>query len=188
MFRPIFLTVSLIFLTVGAWAKPNPRVNPKSKMISNLLKRCEDGIAVSCYDYGKVLLAKRGKADKRKGNIYVRRACTLAYAPACATRSTVADSKPVKDTKPKLDSQGNPCTGEELLKSAKLGDDGRSLAEVGSGSLWEKSGVQTGDEILSVNGVAYTDRSQVAAALDKGGAVLNVRRNGRETSVMVSCP
>ncbi len=188
MFRPNFLTVCLLILSVSVWAKPVTKADPKAKMVANLLKRCEDGIAVSCYDYGKILLTKKDKASKRKGNIYVRRACTLAFAPACATRSTVADSKPMKDTKPRVDSQGKPCNGLELLKSGRLAADGRSVAEVTKGSLWDQAGVLPGDELVSVNGQTFTDPEQVAKALDKGGAVLNVRRNGRETSVMVNCP
>lgn len=184
MFRLILLTAGTLFLTVSVWAKPSP----KDKMIANLLKRCEDGIAVACFDYGKILLTTRKAADKRRGNIFIRRACTLAYAPACQMRSTVADSKPMKDNKPKVDAHGKPCNGEELAKSARLSPDGRSVAEVNKDSLWEQAGVQAGDEVLTVNGEAFKDASQIAEALDKGGAVLNVKRNGRETSVMVNCP
>lgn len=182
------LTAGLLLLTVGAWAKPKPNPKPVQKMMASLLKRCEDGVAVSCYDYGKTLLLRRTPADKRRGNIYIRRACTLAYAPACVTHSTVAETKPMKDPKPKVDANGHPCNAEELAKTAKLGGDGHSVAEVSKGSLWERSGVLAGDEVISVNGQPFTGQQQIGDALEKGGAVLNLRRNGRETSVMVNCP
>jgi C-terminal processing protease CtpA/Prc len=188
MFRLMTLTAGLLFLTVGAWAKPKPTPKPVEKMMANLLKRCEDGVAVACYDYGKTLRLRKSPADKRRGNLYLRRACTLAYAPACVTHSTVSETKPMKDPKPKVDANGRPCNGVELAKTAKLSGDGRSVAEVSKGSLWEQSGVVAGDEVISVNGQPFTGQEQIADALDKGGAVLNLRRNGRETSVMVNCP
>lgn len=190
MFRLLCLTVFLL-MSVSLWAKPKAVTSSKKgkeKMVAKLLKRCEDGIAIACYDYGKILIGIHKKADKRKGNIYIRRACTLAYAPACQMRSTVADSKPMKENKTKADANGRPCNGEELSRTAKLSADGRSVAEVSKGSLWEQSGIQAGDTILSVNGKPFSGPDQIAEALDKGGAVLNVQRNSREQSVMVNCP
>jgi|GEM_PF-6348756 len=192
MRRLLTLTVGLFLLSVSVWAAPKKPAAPPSKakvkMMANLLKRCEDGVAVACHDYGKLLLQSRNKADKRRGTIYVRRACTLAYAPACQTRPTVADSKPVKDKSPKIDSHGRPCNNEELAKTAKLSSDGRQVAEVNRGSLWEQSGVKAGDTVVSVNGQPFSSSEQIGDALEKGGAVVNIVRDGREMSLMVNCP
>lgn len=191
MRRLLTFTVGLVLVSVNSWAAQKSVVPPtkgKAKMMANLLKRCEDGVALACFDYGVILRKNKDQASKRKAARYIRRACTLAYAPACQTRSTVAESKPMKDTKPKVDANGKPCNAEELAKSVKLGGEGRQVAEVSKGSLWEQAGVQAGDKVLSVNGTPYTGPDQVGQALEKGGVVLNVDRGGRETSVMLECP
>jgi len=183
MFQSLCLMVSLLMLPMSAWA-----AKPYGNMMANLLKRCNDGVAVACYDYGKALLAVKKNPNVKRGNYYVRRACTLAYAPACQQRSKPVNSKASEDNHANSDANGLPCNGEELAKAARLSEDGKEVTEVVKGSLWEQSGIQPGDKIISVNGQAFNDADQIAKSLNTGSAVIHVLRQGRETPVTVNCP
>lgn len=189
MIRLSPLMVGLLLLTMSAWAKkPAPPLNKgHEKMLASLLRRCEDGVASACHNYGKALLAHRSHADQKKGGAYIRRACTLAYAPACSSHP-VTEEKKVKESPSRVDSKGKPCTKEQLTLTAKFSEDQRVFSEVGKDSLWAQAGAQAGDEIISVNGEAYSGPQQIGNAFEHGGAVLNVKRNGRETSFMLRCP
>jgi TPR repeat protein len=183
-------TVSLILLGGNCWAAQKSIVPPdkgESKMMAHLLKRCENGVALACFHYGVTIKKSKSKTNKRTATKYLRRACTLAYAPACETRSTVAISQPFTDRKPKVDGNGKPCNAHELTKSVKLASASQQVTEITKGSLWDQAGVEVGDKILSVNGEAYTVPKQIGEALENGGAVLNLDRDGRETSVILDC-
>jgi hypothetical protein len=188
MRRLLTFTVSLILLAGNCWAAQKAVVPPdkgKSKMMAHLLKRCENGVALACFHYGVTL--KKSKTSKRTAAKYIRRACILAYAPACETRSTVAVSQPFTDKKPKVDGNGKPCNARALTKSVKVVSESHQVTEITKGSLWDQAGVEVGDKILSVNGDAYTGANQIGEALENGGAVLNLDRDGRETSVILDC-
>lgn len=189
MLRSISLVVMTLLTAADAWAKKplEPFNSGHQKLMANLLRRCEEGVAIACHDYGKILLHHRNAADKKRGGSYIRRACTLAYAPACTSPASVQEMK-IKERPARVDAQGNPCNSDQLSKSAKFSEDHKSFTDISKGSLWEQAGAQAGDEILTVNGQIFSAVEQVGEAIAKGGAVVNVKRGGRETSLILQCP
>ena len=62
MRRLLTFTVGLFLLAVNSWATQKSVVPPakgKSKMMANLLKRCEDGLAVARLRFSWIALEKR---------------------------------------------------------------------------------------------------------------------------------
>lgn len=159
----------------------------QARLLSNLLKRCEDGIAVSCFEYGKILAAERDSTSQKKGAFYIRRACTLAYSPACQKRSNSMESKAVKESPSQVQISG-PCSHAELAKSIQLKSDGRSIASISPGSMWEQWGLKEGDSLTQINGQAYSGPDQVSRSFENGFPVLNIVRGGQETSLVLACP
>ena len=68
MFRPMLLVVILLLPATDAWAKKplKPFNTGHQKMMAGLLRRCEEGVAVACHDYGQILVHHRNRADKKE--------------------------------------------------------------------------------------------------------------------------
>lgn len=76
--RALFLTLSLLAVSNSAHALRNT-----AKWKDN----CEGGIARACYEYGVWLQTQAGQKFRDEGARYVRRACSMAYAPACNAKA-----------------------------------------------------------------------------------------------------
>lgn len=180
----IIIAVSMLVLTVqaGAASKKAPPPRGRALFLKKLKLKCEDGVAVACNDYGLSLLNSKDPKDQKTGKFYIRRACTLAYAPACEQHSSSTTSKVVK---PEVE---NKCAEPSVMKSAKLKSDSPVIESVEEGSLFAKAGLQKGDVITMVDGKPFTNRDQLVEALKKGGLpVINVFRQGQPSSVVIEC-
>ncbi len=177
------LIVGLSLLAVSAFATPK-RVAPISKgkkaFLAGLIKRCENGIATSCYDYGVSLSRSKSAKERQKGISYIRRACTLAYAPACKQKTSTLRGQTV------VTSTYQPCDMSSAAASIQVAGD--LISSVVQGSIWYRAGAMAGDKVTSINDKTFHGYNQIAEALGTGSMVLNVERNGKPTSLMVSCP
>ena len=155
------------------------RTKQYDKMLANLSKRCEDGVAQACYDYGKTLSASKDQKQKRAGAKFIRRACTLAYAPACAPRSTAAVAKIVK--------QDKGCEILDLAQSITLSN-ARAVTQIKPGSIWEKSGFRVGDIITLVDDSPDATVEDVKRAMATVGAsIISVKRGPDSLSLILLC-
>ena len=68
----------------------NPQAAFAGRAASKHLEKCEGGDGQACYAYAMYLKSNRDPRAKSSAGIYLRKACTMAYAPACTTRSSVA--------------------------------------------------------------------------------------------------
>lgn len=73
------MIVLLIYFTLTIHAQPPP---PSSKW----LEQCEAGVGQACFSYSLYLESQRDPQGKELAKVYMRRACTMAYAPACTYR------------------------------------------------------------------------------------------------------
>jgi len=164
-----------------------------AKYLASQLAKCNDGVGASCYNYGYALSQREDPKEKARGEKFVRRACTLAYAPACG-RNSSAD--PTEDQEQSASESGSSaekavanCFGEGTRKALMpAGNSGQLLTRMDKGSVWERAGLLPGDVIKSVNGQPLKSTDQVAAALAKGNANIEVDRNGMPVSLSLSCP
>jgi hypothetical protein len=167
------LIVFLLTLTVDAFA--GPRQNFKN----GRLRRCNDGIAVACYDYGVALLHSKSRKQRQKGAYYIRRACTLAYQPACKQKISNVKSQTVISGK-------RTCNMAKTAGSIHL--EGNVISFVEQDSPWYRAGAQVDDKIISINDKPFAGYNDITEALGTGSLVLNVARGGKPTSLMVNCP
>jgi hypothetical protein len=141
---------------------------------SRMLEQCESGVAKACFDYGLYLQNQRDPQAKKNGGIYVRRACTMAYQPACRQAS-----------KPILPGPGTTARGtgdEDMLKElsdhrkqvqktvgdiqTKYGSTGDPSAQSPQGprvSVWEAAGFRATPfmvKLLGAKNFAYTGSEQ----------------------------
>ena len=64
--------------------KPNHKLSSHRIInLNDLLDRCEKGNGKPCDLYGRRLAERNRPGDRRRAIFYVRRACQLAYMPAC---------------------------------------------------------------------------------------------------------
>jgi hypothetical protein len=86
--RASFFLLALASVSLSAFALRN---------VNKWRDNCEGGISRACYEYGIWLQTQPEKRWKDLGARYVRRACSMAYAPACQTKaqSSVVAFKPV---------------------------------------------------------------------------------------------
>lgn len=166
------IVVSLLTLTMSAFA------GPKQKFKGNLLKRCDDGIAVACYDYGVLLSRSKSKRERRQGATYIRRACSLGYQPACKQKLSNVKTETVVAEKQK-------CNLTRTANSIHV--QGNVVSYVEQDSVWYRAGTQPGDKIVSINDREFTGYNDLTETLGTGSLVLNVERNGKPTSLMVNC-
>ncbi|MGE0527809.1 MAG: hypothetical protein AB7G93_02355 [Bdellovibrionales bacterium] len=170
--------------TYAAQKKAIPIKTAKNNFKKSLLRHCHEGNGQACFDYGNMLLRAQTKRDKKVGKIYIRRACQLAYAPACA-RST-ASALPNADTTIELAG----CYRPEIIKSARFTviRRGLKIGRVTRESVWEQSGLRRGDTILKINGDKLRQEDQLIEGLKSGGFIADVDRAGALTPIAVFCP
>lgn len=162
----------LLTLSMSAFA------GPKQKFKSGLLRRCDDGIAVACYDYGVLLSRSKSERERRQGALFIRRACSLAYQPACQQKLSNIKTETVVTEKPRCD----------LTKTANsIHVQGNVVSYVEQDSVWYRAGAQPGDRIVSLNDREFTGYNDLTKTLGTGSLVMNVERNGKPTSLMVNC-
>lgn len=177
------LLLALIFsLVVHA---QGPKVSgPDAKFLKILKRKCGDGIATACHDYGLALMKRKSAKDQKAGKFYIRRACTLAYAPACETRKDSNESKLVP-----APSEKGACNKPEITNVLNLNPQTKVVILAGQDSPWHKAGMQNGDMITAINGKPYTGSpTQLQDAIADIPPVITVKRNGVETSLVMKCP
>jgi len=161
-----------LFLTLLAPVAGNARLNPHHR-------KCEEGIAASCYKYAVTLQQTGLPKDAAKSSIYMRRACTMAYTPACI-QHTVALTK------------GSACFDDAGIRSATItGKDGAvELAKIAKGSPWEKTGFKAGDKLVSVGGKPAKTPQEIFAAFSSHPQYIEILRAGKTMSLSVpdECP
>jgi hypothetical protein len=167
------IIVFLLTLTMDAFA------GPRRNFINGLIKRCNDGIAVACYDYGVTLSRSKSRKERQKSAYYVRRACTLAYQPACKQKISNVKNQTVVSGK-------RACDMTKTAGSIHLQGDVISFVE--QDSPWYRAGAQVDDKIISINDKPFAGYNDITEALGTGSLVLNVARAGKPTSLMVNCP
>lgn len=160
----------------------NARVDPHHR-------KCESGIAASCYQHALTLQKSGGAKDAAKSAIYMRRACTMAYTPACTQHTEhVAPGAKHADAPTK----GGACFNEAGIRSATItGKDGAvELGKVAKDSPWEKTGFKAGDKLVSIGGKPAKTQQEILAAFSSQPQYIEILRAGKTMSLPVpdECP
>ena len=77
--------ILIVLFTLTAQAQPPP-------LSSKLLEQCDAGVAKACFEYSLYLQSQRDPKAKQLAAVYMSRACTMAYAPACTQRARAAET------------------------------------------------------------------------------------------------
>lgn len=184
--------VAILVLSVSAWAQAPASVsNPNQaheKFKKSLLKKCEDeGIAESCFQYGEITKDSENSAERKKAPFYVRRACMMAYAPACG-RDNVTAAGAKSKRKPGSVPCITPDSAKDINVSAMTNGEGQKITEVNNPIL-QSAGVKPGDIIMTINGRPFTSADQFAQELgDADNVEIEVNRGGTVTPLNVKCP
>jgi len=178
----------------GRKVSPKTPTRAESNFMKNLLKKCDNGQGQSCYDYAITLRGLNNPKNEKRASIYIRRACTLAYAPACNRPEKPETAKLVGGSGDKGVYQKPNC-GAGTLKTSTLsainlsgGRYGQQIIRIGKDSMFEKAGLRVGDVVTKVNGSIFTHGSQMSKALDDGGAMVEVVRGPAMIPLALSCP
>lgn len=184
--------VAILVLSVSAYAQAPASVSKPSQAHENfkksLLKKCEDdGVAESCFQYGEITKESDNAAEQKKSAFYIRRACMMAYAPACG-RETVTAAGATK-REPGSASCISPDAAKEIsFDPATNGDQGQKVSSVNNPVL-QNAGVKPGDVIMTINGRPFNSASQFAEELsDADNIAIEVSRGGTIVPLSVKCP
>jgi C-terminal processing protease CtpA/Prc len=166
--------------------KPAYHVTPaESKYMQSLLRRCDDGNGQACNAYGHMLVQLDRPGDRRLAIRYIRRACVLAYTPACNRQSPREKAKFAGQ-------HCGPETGKMLtLVSVRAASGSRAVQKVtrvSKGSVLDKAGLRPGDVIMKVNGSHASSANEVGDALENGKALLEISRAGAVVPMAIYCP
>ena len=77
--------ILIVLFTLTAQAQPPP-------LSSKLLEQCDAGVAKACFEYSLYLQSQRDPKAKQLAAVYMSRACTMAYTPACTQRARVDET------------------------------------------------------------------------------------------------
>lgn len=188
----LVVSMGLLGVVLEAQTKTDPKANdPLVKFKKGLQSKCEtDGIAAACFQYAQALEESDIPEERKRANFYARRACMMAYAPACGRESAANDAG--KERAPGSAAKG--CFTPEVFAnlnlvptSTKAGLPGQKLHDVEKLPMFAKSGVQTGDIILKVNGKNLEAPSQIADGLDSGRMDIEVERAGKTIPLSITC-
>ena len=156
-------------------------------------KECEDdGISQSCFRYGLYLQQRPDEKSQSEGNNFVRRACHMAYTPACGRRATASVETTVS-AQPEtnlLDLCKNPSLFETNLQPHSDSKAEGLKVEDNKHPLLANANLQVGDLLTEVNGLPLSSRFQLRDILDKGpNAVATVKylRGGKSLSTSIKC-
>lgn len=64
----------------------------------------------------------------------------------------------------------------------------QQVVRVSKGSILDQAGMRPGDVVTKVNGVRLASAAQIGAALDKGKALIEIRRSGTTLPLTIYCP
>lgn len=155
----------------------------KEKYQLSQKKRCNEGVAYACYDYGITLSLSKSQAKQAEGERFIRRACTLAYAPACKQRAMGS----VREA-----GRRSSCVNDNVLRAAQVQSTGggQKLVALEKGSLFEKMGFLPGDIIKSVNGTPTPTAGKLIEAISDGDGQgdLVIERQGATIPLVFHCP
>ena len=164
-----------------------PAVQKKSEEMAR--RRCDDGVAFSCYDYGVTLSLSKDPAKQKRGEKYIRQACDMAYAPACKGRARkVVERGDGPPPAGKTD-----CLNQDVINGAGLADNGTGgqvLHNVQPGSVLEKAGFLPGDVIRSVNGNPVSNGEKIVESVGQhqGPSEIVIERQGLTMPLHFTCP
>jgi hypothetical protein len=185
--------VAILVLSVSAYAQAPASVSKPNqaheKFKKSLLKKCEDeGVAESCFQYGEITKESENAIEQKKSSYYIRRACMMAYAPACGRANVTAAG-----AKSKREPGSVPCitaesAGEISLAPVAGGEQGQKISSVDNPVL-QSAGVKPGDVIMTINGRPFSSAGQFAQELsDSDNVEIEVNRGGVVTPLNVKCP
>lgn len=199
---------ALALILICTFATARPLTRQDIKWMSRLQKRCDDaGEGQACFDYAQALKlvpsadanskskskpSRKAVRHERAIARYTRRACQLAYAPACNEKSKTEPARLINNDGRKQ--AGGRCGPEPMstvtLSPIRLSDggNGQQITRIQKDSLLAKAGLRLGDVVTSVNGAGLTSPSQIVQALDAGGAMIEVQRGAAIIPLAISCP
>lgn len=191
--------LSLLTAMPSAQAKKRTKGRTPSRQELNffnrLLHKCNNGEGQSCFDYAVSLSDLNDPKYSKKISIYMRRACTLAYQPACNRKDKPANARVITSTPDADGANQRPTCGADTLKASSLspvnlpgGRYGQQITRISKDSLFEKAGLRVGDVVTKVNGSIFTQSTQMSKALDEGGAMVEVTRGATVIPLALSCP
>lgn len=154
--------------------------------LQELLAQCEKGNGQTCDRYGRMVAELGRPGDRTRGLTYVRRACQLAYMPACVKTSP---RQPARFLYP--GQRCGPKTNKLIsFKSVNVAGKGPRLTvmRLKAKSSLARAGLKRGDQLLTLNGQPATDIDKVLASIDRGQVLLEVERPGAPVPYSVYCP
>jgi hypothetical protein len=170
----------------------------KFNYLHSLIRQCKDGSGQACYQYGAALLDLNRTKNKALARRYIRRACLMAYAPACNREheagsvvreisSIASDAENTRNSSPACDASMVTSVG---LSATHLpnGSNGQQIVRIDNSYLLQKAGLQVGDVVTRINGEAFSSLKQVSDAVETGGAMIEVVRKGTLIPLTLSCP
>lgn len=190
----IFL-LSLLILMPRADAKPRsrPPTPQQNKYMNRLLQKCSDGQGQSCFDYAQILRQTNAKANEKKIRLYTRRACTLAYAPACGRPEKPVPARMAGNQQ--AAKEGPQTCGTQFMSEVSFspvrlpsGADAQQVTRLQKGSVLDKAGVKLGDLVTKVNGADIRSSQALAQAMEEGGALIEVTRGSSLIPLALRCP
>lgn len=198
--RALALVVLVLCLTLphanarGRKVSPKTPTRAESKYMTSLLRKCDNGEGQSCYDYAVTLRGMHNPKDEKRASLLIRRACTLAYAPACNRPEKPERARVIGAENSGTEFSRKPSCGANTLRASSLssinlsgGRYGQQITRIGKDSMFEKAGLRVGDVVTKVNGSIFTHGSQMSKALDEGGAMVEVVRGPAMIPLALSC-
>jgi membrane-associated protease RseP (regulator of RpoE activity) len=197
----VYLVLFIVGLAVG-WPqaharrarhkKPAVLTKVEAKYIRRLLQRCNDGNGQSCYAYAVALKRLNRPEDRSTIGRYTRRACVMAYAPACNRANSTERAQIVNRKGASADDDN--C-GAGMMQALTLspvalanGVRAQQITRLEQGSPLAKAGLRLGDVVTRLNGEPFTSTAQASRAIDGGGAMIEVNRKGTIVPLAISCP
>ena len=163
--------------------------------MDNLYNRCEDGIGQSCNAYGMALMELDPKGNAKIGMRYVRRACSMAFRPACGKKTR--DEKDEKENTRAENSKDCLSTAMKGVTTEPIalpdGSQGQLISAVQKDSVLAQSGLQVGDVILKIGeGPSLAAAGGREPSSGKAGRtmtvpLLEIQRRGLPLSLPVVC-
>lgn len=184
------LLITLLFLFAGpAHAKRPPHILTRHEAIrmQTLLKRCDDGRGQDCYDYADMLRRLGSVRNRQQVEVFIHRACKLAYQPACKIPNRPAKAK--FKTGARAPSCDPAATELATLQQIALpdGSAGQQITRLDHRSTFARAGLRLGDVVTKVNGHNLRSDAQLKDALKRGAAMIEIRRGRLSIPLAVAC-
>lgn len=160
----------------------------EARYVKNLILRCsEQGVGQACFEYSQILSEVDAVKNEKMAILYMRRACQLAYGPACSHKSAP------KEVKLDNTADNQKCI-ETFTTSGGIepialpnGGHGFIVSKIEKGSPLDKAGAKVGDLITKVNNGDAKSIDDFKGALGNGPAAIEINRGGTNISLTASC-